>query len=691
MGSALEACLTEWEPREDCAERELVCDSTKGECGAPCMPGSYRCNSAELEVCGAGGTWDPERTCETAALCHADPQEGSWIHTCEAPTCEPGQFRCNEVTPNELQVCNEGRNGFMLADTCLSAALCNAAAGRCDEPQCRPDMNMELPLRCAPGNPLQVERCKADFTGFEPLELCTAGEFCFPDDHGDPCKTECPKELLCNGTELLRCTQEGTVHQADCATATLCECAANDSCENGVDQNGCGLPLCGVGEDQCTGSVLERCSPGREAWQLETDCGSEDLCHPGTPPGYKDGYCAVCNLDGEIRCRTDHLGLHVCGPGGKAWVQERSCAGCLELPGSQPDYCPACEKNETRCNGTAPGSMLQSCSADQSTLVNGTACPYGCVDHGLNDACAVCMAGQEWRCSGTTLTHCNTDGSSLDFVQVCPSLCVDRDIYDLCGICRPGDKLCQGDNLSMCNSDGQFPAGPLCGNGCVPKDGKGDFCATLCRPGSYSCSGANLQICSTDGSSRTTSQACVDAAHCDANGHECDQCVSGEYSCSGTTLRSCDANGHFVTASSVCSGNTLRTCSGGTSTPTASTCTLCDATNKECDDCVASQTPYSCSQGTLRQCDGTGHWNSSAVPNCSGQSLRTCNNNTLVSTTCATGTMCDESANACYECTPASLGCSGAQPQVCSDMGVWTDSGAACSGTTPTCVAGLCQ
>lgn len=685
-GMLLEQCASDstgFDTIEDCGALGLVCDSTLGACGGPCTPGSYRCNSAMLEVCDASEMWVMSLECATPALCVATQDlGGAWRAECLTPACEPEEIRCNPDDGRLLEQCNADRTGFDLLDTCASPELCRANDGRCDPPQCMPGEGGTLPLRCDPINPLAVQQCRADLTGFDLLQTCVEGEFCYPQDLNDPCKTDCPTELVCNGSLLQRCTPEGPMPVADCGTATLCECVLDRTCQN-IGPNGCGMPVCGgiLPEYRCVDSVLERCETGRNGWQAGVDCGAPALCRAGTAPEFEDGYCAVCESTGEIRCQDDASGHHTCGPNGKTWVQDTSCPqGCLERPGAIADYCAACAMGEARCEGTMPGNArLRRCSADRSSLDAGTACPYGCIDEGLNDRCAQCTMGER-RCNGNALTQCNASRSALTPVMTCGQSCIDSGTNDYCGACTPGATQCDGDTLQVCGNDGNWHDDEECTHACLAREGN-DACAPACRPGDYSCSGATLRSCN-DAGEWVTAATCASMNHCDRVGRECDQCLAGEYSCSGATLRSCDANGRWVAASSACAGNTLRTCPGGSvTTPTVQTCTLCDATNRECDDCSAQTTPYSCSQGTLRQCDNTGHWNASNIPNCNGSTLRTCSGNTLTTATCVDPETCNETANACYECMPGEYRCTDRVVEVCDSNGRWAAS-PACVGST---------
>jgi hypothetical protein len=707
MGQNVEQCSfdqTTWTVVHTCNDT-ATCDSMTGECGGPCVPGAQRCNAASLETCSPEQTWVVKEVCATGALCSPDEP------TCRPPACLPDATRCNPDSPTQLERCNDDRTGYTSVATCRTAELCSCALDNsctagidqdgCGMPVCMPLDDGELPLKCDPADELKlrVQICDASLNKWNPLITCSnttePKEFCYPQDRADPCKTECPASgSLCDGTELLRCGLNGPVHQADCATATLCECAVNGNCVAGVGATGCGSPLCGgtLASNQCNESTLQTCQVGRNGWD-ELECGLATLCYPGIPPAFTGGYCAICEIPGVISCTPTATAIHTCAPDRRGYTAETPCAfGCLERPGPSADYCAACAEGELRCNGTAPGaSRVQQCNADRSALVDvvGGQCASGCLDMGTADQCAVCQAN-EFRCEGTQRMRCNATRTGLTLDTACNPSCIDSGIADYCGTCTPGATQCSGDLLQTCQASGAWNAGSSCANGCVVKDGN-DNCAPTCRPGTYRCTGsppAALQQCNANGDGWTAMTTCTanDAgtggpALCDAVNGRCDACVAGDYRCSNGTLQDCNANGDWKTASGPCSGNVLRTCGAGTGPATASTCTICDASNRECDDCNPTTEPYSCSSGTLRSCNASGHWVSGAA-NCSGATLRTCTGNTL--NPAQTCTICDEVNNECDDCSGSTFRCAGnTNLQACNSTGHWMAS-PACPSTGAT-------
>jgi Cys-rich repeat protein len=594
---------------------------------------------------------------------------------------------------------------------CASPALCEctkdggACAGGidalgCGVPVCMPNLDSgEMPLRCAPGDIKQVEICDASLNGWTLLETCSAEEFCYPADRTAPCQIECPAPLLCNGAELLSCTVKGPpVHQADCATPTLCECAVAGTCP--IFPNGCGIPQCGgtLPQHQCDGATLQTCQVGRAGWD-EQNCGDSALCYPGVAPAFTGGYCAICPTAGVVDCNAEATGIRTCSPDRLGYVAEMTCAlGCLPRPGASADYCAVCAEGELRCNGAAPGmSRVRECNDDRAGLTDvGAVCEHGCLDMGIADQCAACQMGES-RCMGNQRWLCNSARTALTLQETCTQACINSGIADYCGMCAPGNTQCDGDLLQTCQNNGSLNTGTNCPNGCVTTSPTAAACAPTCRPGTYRCAsstmpaapdGAQLQQCNATGTGWTLIQTCGSAALCDEQNHECDDCTSGDYNCNAGTLRSCNASGHWAsTGGTNCSGTTLRTCGGpGRNTVNTETCAsagLCNETEDRCDQCNVSG--YSCSAGALRSCDvTTGQWVPEGTRNCfpppSGNTLYTCSGSTLTGpTTC---TICDDTDNQCDVCSPGAYSCSAGTLRRCNSTGQGYDPGIACEGTT---------
>lgn len=696
---------TEWQAIEECPV-ERPCDNATGQCGAPCVPGTFRCNSDRYESCTAEGTWALEQQCVTAGLCRLESPTVA-VPGCQTPPCAPGDQRCTGTT---LEVCNQDRTDYVAVSTCLTPELCACALdGSCSSgvgldgcgvPACMPGDGGVMPLRCDPANAFNVQVCNESLNGWDLVTTCNENEFCYPPAPEDPCKDSCYAPQLCNGAELLDCTPDGPIHAADCATPTLCQCAIDGDCQI-LGPTGCGIPICGgnLPSYLCDGDgTLLTCDVGRNSF-TGVECGSAALCEAGD--GTIAGYCAVCASAGVVECNDDDTGIRTCSTDRKGYVQEMSCAlGCLERPGASADYCAVCEEDELRCNGTLPGaSRVRQCSDDRSALVDvGSVCASGCLDLGLADACAACQPNER-RCSGTQLLQCNAARTALVPLETCNPSCIDDGIEDYCGECTPGGKQCNeaGERLLTCTAAGEFDNGAACNFGCIARNGD-DVCAPVCRPGTFRCAtaggaanGPRLEECNEDGDGWTLVQTCGSPALCDAAGETCDQCVAGEYSCNAGALRDCDANGNWRVASSNCQGTgTARTCSGNTlNVETCDAGETCIEARDRCEECTTGE--YSCSAGTLRLCDGTGHWVATTT-NCSGTTLRTCGgagNNTVIPQTCEMGEFCDDTGNQCDVCSPNTYRCVGGALEVCDATGQSSVPSNACVGSTlRTCDAG---
>jgi hypothetical protein len=85
------------------------------------------------------------------------------------------------------------------------------------------------------------------------------------------------------------------------------------------------------------------------------------------------------------------------------------------------------------------------------------------------------------------------------------------------------------------------------GPACVPAslcDNATGTCST-CTANAYRCSVDALERCLADGSAWMLVQAC-DPGLCDATGRECDDCVPPTApTCSGNSVRTCGANGRW--------------------------------------------------------------------------------------------------------------------------------------------------
>lgn len=200
-----------------CASPDHCERGTGAEC-APCSSESV-CQGAELWRCDTRlRRMVLADTCSSAALCDAE------LGACAAAACLPDQTRCQGAS---FEVCNPSGTAFDRVEQCLSASACDPDAG-CQAPECTPGQR-----RCAGG---ALQECNVAGTGFDNLQSCGTPALC--NEAERRCNTCAP------GTS--RCASASTV--AVCAgdglTETTRECQPLlEACEDG----GCvllgGLPL----------------------------------------------------------------------------------------------------------------------------------------------------------------------------------------------------------------------------------------------------------------------------------------------------------------------------------------------------------------------------------------------------------------------------------------------------------------
>ncbi|HEY3498733.1 MAG TPA: hypothetical protein VGK73_28775 [Polyangiaceae bacterium] len=186
-----------------CASAALC---SEGTCQAPvCATGEVRCSGAQPEICRADRTGYQSNgaACATTALCSGGE--------CQAPACAPGDYDCDDEV---LLACNAGRTGFEEADTCASAALCDAEAGMCRAPVCEAGA-----YRC---NEAALERCNGDGTGWTVEETCGSSALC--DVANRECDECAPGSFDCTSEDVLReCDEDGRWDEIAECDVGLCD------------------------------------------------------------------------------------------------------------------------------------------------------------------------------------------------------------------------------------------------------------------------------------------------------------------------------------------------------------------------------------------------------------------------------------------------------------------------------------
>jgi hypothetical protein len=696
-GMTLSKCrddLTGFDPVMTCPDN-TECNPQLGVCADLCTPGQYQCNDKTLRLCDSTRHWQDQQVCASAPLCQAtnDPAPAG---QCLPPGCPAvGAYQCDGVT---LSKCRDDLMGWEMVDTCGSAALCSADDRRCNTPACDTDE-----LRCFGS---ELRQCNADRTDWTVLQTCTTGQFCSNDPANSGCLMECPDPTTrCNGSELQRCTPNGWVHQATCATNDLCGCTLNATCELGLGSDGCGVVVCGgtLPTYQCEGSELEKCSDGRNGWVGQTDCGQAALCYSGSAPSYQDGYCAICPTAGELRCvnGAPNATLTKCSPDRTMWSTVQTCGsnGCIDS-GTQ-DYCAACSAGQVLCSGTT----LQKCSSDQRNFVN-TTCQSSALCDATHGQCDVCTPPNSNTCSGMTLQHCSSDGQSIQ-TQTCPNYC--DATGGQCDSCVAGTSRCSNNLLYKCASDGQSEAKTTCVTAALC-DAPQNKCDTpACNPGDHRCLSTQPQVCNSNQTGwDNTGNACATAALCNGTTGTCatPACAVGETRCNGAQPQVCNSDRTgFVNSGSACA--TAALCGATTGTCSAPACAVGDTrcNGAQPQVCNSDRTGFTnmgtvCASSALCKA-ATGTCGTPACnPNqtkCNLAQPQICKGDLTgyqdLPITCVTPGLCNPANGTCNNpvCATGDTQCSGAQPQICnSDRTGFQNNGAACA-STALCVSGACM
>ena len=686
-----------------------------------CAPGSALCNGECLTLnrhdsCGAcpssSATAAHQGACADAEFCNVASTVGT--STC-ATFCKPGLSLCGN-TCNDLTSDGANCGACTTADAnhaCDAGSVC--LGGSCQ-------------LKCQTGLDICGGRC-VDKTS----DRANCGT----------CSNQCPSGQICStGSCIVSCLAGEKACPA--AGGQVCTDTTSDSANCGF----CGVPCdtgkrcvqgtcalsCQSGLDSCGGKCVDKTTDRANCGTCGNACGQGLVC--------LNSHCSSSCPSGQAACLKPLGGgvtasicadltqdPHNCSSCNNACAAGQACVNSTCTPSCQNllALCPAdvtgtCVNEATDNNNCglcgklcAAGTIcvgsqcLVSCQAGQQLC--GSTCVNTATDRNNCGACAgaggiVCKAGE--ICNGTSCVSSCPAGS-----LACPPtisgalLCIDPQTDNLncgkCGnACGAGTACTTGSCQPACAS-GQIVCGTssICTNkltdrancgGCAGAGGTVCADGTVCNNGTCQSScAANLALCAAD-------NLCHDLQN---DAHNCGKCAVGCYPgqiCSGgSCTTSCGANQTLcgAGAASTCTNTTYdpANCggcagvSGGVSCgPYANATALCSSSS-----CVAS-----CQVG-FADCDGK-------LPNGCETSI------TADPANCgACGNVCTAADNVLPVCTSGKCGgsscrvgfadCDGNSTNGCeSDKA--NDSancggcpglgGAACSGSTPVCSAGIC-
>lgn len=397
--------------------------------------------------------------------------------------------------------------------------------------------------------------------------------------------------------------------------------------EGGVDEpGGSGANDCSSEKDaRCSvDGILEVCKSG--VWTRERDCG-HGLCSASR------GACLSC-APGSFTCQRGSAILKQCNLDGSAWDVVRTC--------DSSDACFA-QGDVGFCKVCAPGAVVcDSTRRDYPTELAASG------DHSRPSA---------------SLRRCNEQGSGTVALDECG---LDASVCDAsakaCRGCIPGQALCEGGALYVCNASESHELVQDCGH------------AALCDAATRSCKRSGCQRAS-GGSAEVDSVACEKSALsiCRSSGKwDVLEICEGDAACSaGLEARLClNSATHCLPGTSSCAPDqqTLQQCAEFTeasaSAPTlgtsyvyahcASGC-LSDAQGNA--QCAKVASPGSAFSDELVCVPGSSHY-------------LTCGSDGCTEAECGAGRVCADSELGCRNCVPGALRCDGARLLRCDSLGV---------------------
>lgn len=350
-----------------------------------CTPGARACESDVITECDEAGN----NFAATGTDCAAE-DKACFLGECKPRICEVSHICEDGVSYSCLD--NGTRREASPCDAATDT-FCNPTSGRCEAYVCLPGAAL-----CA-GD--RATRCDDDGSG--PLE---GGVDCNAIDKGcwdgGCAPVLCEGEFVCNGVELLRCTQNGTAlaHETECEAGTICD----------AELGACAPTPCTPNAPVCRGSVATTCRTSGMGFEPGgTDCAvAAKTCMAGL---CVDRVCEPHALfcDGEELHQCDALG------GSSSLVDE--CGESEACDAAQGACVPhICEPGQPLCDG----DVLTTCALDglgpapggEDCSLSGKVCDL--------DACKplVCAPSSTF-CDDEVVYQCHPSGSASAPVQVC--------------------------------------------------------------------------------------------------------------------------------------------------------------------------------------------------------------------------------------------------------------------------------
>jgi hypothetical protein len=281
-GSARELCENGfWVATDACADGEICnrsADVAAGTCSTLfelCSGHANEpvCVGADMHFCDADGVSTRFESCGSERLC----QQGLPAGAC--PACLIDAYHCEG---RQLQRCKADGTGYMDAMLCDTPELCNATSGACTASACLPGD------KTCSGN--ELLQCKTDQSGYEHSADCMAG-LC--DMVGKQCDVCVPAAKICNASAngVRECTTNGQGYTDSACEATKSHCIGNGTCVE------CSAPAhcTTAGRTNCVSNVCRPCAspcPVGNNCSLASDCATS-ICTSGKCRPACSGSCAL--------------------------------------------------------------------------------------------------------------------------------------------------------------------------------------------------------------------------------------------------------------------------------------------------------------------------------------------------------------------------------------------------------------
>ena len=628
-------------------------------------------NLLDSQNCGACGAICPAAT----PLCSAKGATAVCTFDCTAPTSDMCASSCVDLKSDPKNCGTCGHDCTSLPNIKAGAAGVACQAGVCIVPtaacaarfahcSARPDDGCESSLtdsktcgNCTTACPAATPVCSSTSGSPECTANCTGAT-------ADMCGTSCVNLK----TDAKNC---GTCGH-DCSGLPNVKPGATVTCQAGI----CSVPpsACATGFAHCSTNPEDGCEadlgrPGSCGQCGKTCVAPTALCTTTTNPPSCASSCTtptptLCGTKCvEIQSDPSNCGLcgHNCTTlpnvkagatgvecrSGACFVPPSACvSGFAHCPGAKPDD--GCETSLT--NTTNCGQCGKACVAPTGLCSTTTGAPT-CASNCVAPAPTLCGA----KCADTQSDPLNC-GACNNNCAALPHVKAGAAVSCVAGVCQIPPSSCAA-GFGHCAGSGNL--------GCEATLNACGGCGMLVGAPGGTCGACGQYACSAAKTTVTCSDPGLNA---------CGGCGT----LTGTVGASCGTCGKFACAASktalACSDPGANACGGcGVITGTLNAaCGKC-GTNV----CGANKTSVTCSDPGANACGGCG-----AVTGPAGASLGgTCGG-------CGHYACTTTSALACVG-TPGPVSCLNNAPQTCTAAGQLA-TGAACSGATPTCSAGVC-